>query len=112
MEGIEQDKLEDWASTAPLMGEIYGRGHLTIAATRSDNTNGGCFSDPRDELKEFRLGTTGLYARRHAEAFPDVTWDQNITAKYYEVNWPLLGRGWVGLSFLLSTGSTLNPLDF
>ncbi|KAH7076534.1 heterokaryon incompatibility protein-domain-containing protein [Paraphoma chrysanthemicola] len=41
---ILQDNLADWASTAQVMASIYENAYLTIAATGSNSTDGGCFS--------------------------------------------------------------------
>ncbi|KAF2026075.1 HET-domain-containing protein, partial [Setomelanomma holmii] len=75
---IAQDNLEDWASAASVMADIYEGAYLTIAATSSNNSNGGCFSRFRNRIRDFGSGNT-------------------------MTDWPLLRRGWVCQERRLST---------
>ncbi|KAH7086718.1 tol protein, partial [Paraphoma chrysanthemicola] len=95
---ILQDNLDDWTSTAQVMASIYENAYLTIAATGSDSTNGGCFSRLRDEYREIRLDSTGLYTRKLMPTFP-----MHEIPESDESDWPLLGRGWVCQERHLST---------
>jgi hypothetical protein len=40
---IIQDDFEDWKTQAPLMGQLYSRAQLVIAATGSRDSSEGCF---------------------------------------------------------------------
>jgi hypothetical protein len=42
---IVQDSVEDWEVESSKMGEYYRNAILTVAATRSKDGRGGCFSD-------------------------------------------------------------------
>ena len=41
---IIQDSLSDWATESTKMGDIYKNSYLTIAASISGNSSGGCFN--------------------------------------------------------------------
>ena len=41
---IVQDSLRDWEHESPLLGSIYGNSCVTIAATSSANSSGGCYN--------------------------------------------------------------------
>jgi hypothetical protein len=77
------------------MAEIYEHAFLTIAATCSGDSNGGCFTRTRGEFKVHQLGSTGLYAQTPPPPFP---YRQHIWGD----EWPLLRRGWVLQERLLS----------
>ncbi|KAF2447590.1 HET-domain-containing protein [Karstenula rhodostoma CBS 690.94] len=94
---IVQDNLKDWASTASVMADIYEGAYLTIAATASNDSNGGCFSRLRENFKDVTLGNTGLCARRNLPRFPKRPLHNDTT------EWPLLERGWVFQERRLST---------
>jgi hypothetical protein len=63
---IVQDSANDWRHEGSKMASIYKNAHLTLAATRSSDSNGGCFvkskarhisrrwkfTDPQDEIYE------------------------------------------------------------
>jgi hypothetical protein len=86
--GIKQDDSDEWVEAAASMAEIYENAFITVAATWSDDSNGGCFARTREEYKLHKLGKTGLYAQTKLPSFP----------KRYEASkdeWPLLTRGWV-----------------
>ena len=40
---IVQDDVEDWAKESAMMGSVYARGYITIAATGAPNNDAGCF---------------------------------------------------------------------
>ncbi|KAE8449101.1 hypothetical protein EG329_008484 [Mollisiaceae sp. DMI_Dod_QoI] len=42
---IIQDDLDDWYRESAKMSQIYQNSYLTIAATKSKDSNGGCYSD-------------------------------------------------------------------
>lgn len=47
---IVQDSAEDWEIESAKMGEYYRNAILTVAATRSEDGRGGCFSDSNSWL--------------------------------------------------------------
>lgn len=47
---IVQDSAEDWETESAKMGQYYRNAILTIAATRSEDGTGGCFSDSNSWL--------------------------------------------------------------
>ncbi|KAH3906534.1 hypothetical protein HBI56_116950 [Parastagonospora nodorum] len=72
------------------MANIYTNAVITIAATWSDDRNGGCYSQARDLYKARRLNDSGLYASRLTADLMDV-----IRFNREADEWPLLTRGWV-----------------
>ncbi|KAL1389282.1 heterokaryon incompatibility protein-domain-containing protein [Phyllosticta capitalensis] len=89
---ITQDSPEDWAKESAKMSSIYQNSMVTIAATESDNSSGGCFSTPDDEYKAHPFAVKysngsyfTLYCRRSQ---PDWRWPEHIGA-------PLFKRAWV-----------------
>jgi hypothetical protein len=89
--GIMQDDLDDWEEAAKTMASIYENSYVTIAASWSHDSTGGCFSSIQDRYyyEEQSLGRSGLYARRVPPPFPDGSSHSGRT------DWPLLKRGWV-----------------
>jgi hypothetical protein len=89
--GIMQDDLDDWEEAAKSMASIYENSYVTIAASWSHNSSGGCFSSIQDTYyyEEQSLGHSGLYARRVPPPFPD---GSSYSGR---ADWPLLKRGWV-----------------
>jgi hypothetical protein len=71
------------------MADIYENAFITIAATWSNDSNGGCFSRTRDLYKQQKLGDTGLYTGREMPKVPD-------NNSVIDDQWPLLTRQWVG----------------
>jgi hypothetical protein len=69
------------------MAEIYENAFITVAATWSNDSNGGCFARAREDYKIHKLGETGLYAQKEPPEFPKGFGEEN--------EWPLLKRGWV-----------------
>jgi hypothetical protein len=91
--GILQDDNDDWTEAAATMADIYENAFVTIAATWSSDSNGGCFSQTREKFQVKKLGITGLYAQ---VSLPDIP--QSGYSKYLDASgddWPLLQRGWV-----------------
>jgi hypothetical protein len=72
------------------MAEIYQNAFITVAATWSNDSNGGCFARTREEYKVHKLGETGLYAQKDFPLFPS-----RFTVNSNMDEWPLLRRGWV-----------------
>ncbi|KAF2823903.1 HET-domain-containing protein, partial [Ophiobolus disseminans] len=92
---ILQDDLEDWKDAAATMADIYEHAFITIGATWSNDSNGGCFSRTRDQFKHHMLGDTGLYVRETPPPFP-------FNGSFQRKEWPLLTRGWVFQERVLS----------
>lgn len=82
------------------MADIYENAFLTIAATASKDSNGGCFSEPNSSFRARRLKNSILHV---AESHPQ---DNNINRGWIGGNfgaWPLLDRAWVYQERRLST---------
>jgi hypothetical protein len=88
--GIIQGDVDDWRESAIKMASIYENAFVTIAATWSKSSNGGCFSKTPEEYQIKTLGESGLYAAKLREMFP-----VGEFLDYVKGEWPLLKRGWV-----------------
>jgi hypothetical protein len=78
------------------MARIYENALFTIAATRSSDSEGGCFSRLQGLEKATRLKSSGLYAcKPRWRDFPNMTSTEAGP-------WPLLRRAWVFQERLLS----------
>ncbi|KAI1112027.1 heterokaryon incompatibility protein-domain-containing protein [Nemania sp. NC0429] len=91
---IIQDSDDDWRAESAQMAAIYENAYVTLAATKSRNGAGGCFSSaaPECRARELRCDDEDgvshpVYVRR------------NLHDAYDN---PLLGRGWVFQERLLS----------
>jgi hypothetical protein len=71
------------------MADIYAGCLMTIAATWSDDSNGGCFSRARNGHRGYQLGGSGLWARVRTPRCQVAQVSGNV------LEWPLLDRGWV-----------------
>ncbi|KAF2625818.1 HET-domain-containing protein [Macroventuria anomochaeta] len=89
---IIQDDLEDWEKTAATMADIYRHGYITLAATVSSNSSGGCFRRVPDQARPKALQRTpGLFIEEHSRwTSPLHTWDVKFASRF-----PLLQRAWV-----------------
>ncbi|GAP84622.1 putative tol protein [Rosellinia necatrix] len=95
---IIQDSDEDWAEESAKMADIYANAFLTIAATKSKDGAGGCYSD-RD-ARYVDCGTVvegSVYIRGQIPRFGGPA-----GSKAGEEGWPLLLRGWVYQEMSLS----------
>ncbi|KAI1133333.1 HET-domain-containing protein [Nemania abortiva] len=95
---IIQDSDEDWAEESAKMAEIYANAFLTIAATKSRDGTGGCYSD-RD-ADYVNCGTVyegSVYIRGQMPRFGGPIGSKRAKG------WPLLQRGWVYQEMSLST---------
>lgn len=99
---IVQDSTEDWKEEAVKMGSIYQNAVFTIAATRSSDGNGGCYSSATAKLPRSVLvpGTNGVRVRPH----PGLSLPSRFHARLPETSkeWPLLSRAWVYQEMRLS----------
>ncbi|KAJ2976099.1 hypothetical protein NUW58_g8174 [Xylaria curta] len=87
---IIQDSDEDWAEESAKMAEIYANAFLTIAATKSKDGTGGCYSN-RD-VSHVNCGTViegSVFIRGQMPRFGGPAGSKAAES------WPLLLRGWV-----------------
>jgi len=87
---ILQDSIDDWTQNAAEVGSIYENVLLTIAATKSKEGCGGCYTKT-DSQYHARLvpDVDNIYIRQKPPSYPvyESTLDQS--------NFPLLNRAWV-----------------
>ncbi|KAF9697875.1 hypothetical protein EKO04_004259 [Ascochyta lentis] len=94
---IKQDDTKDWEDAAASMADVYSHAKITIAATWSDDSNRGFFSQMRTELEDMPMQEPGLYVRLPKPDFP-----RSIHVPVDD-SWPLLKRAWVYQERKLST---------
>jgi hypothetical protein len=97
---IIQDDDDDWMKESANMSSIYANSYITIAATKSWNGLGGCFSTASPYLQDYQLSESQLHSgggRSSVHVRERITHigDQDAVA-------PLLSRGWVCQERLLS----------
>ncbi|KAI1413399.1 HET-domain-containing protein [Hypoxylon sp. FL1857] len=92
---IIQDSAEDWNEESVKMADIYENAFFTIAATKSKDGSGGCYSD-RDPgyFNSSAVVEGSIYIRRQIPSFPE--------RGFHSARWPLLARGWVFQEMSLS----------
>jgi len=88
---IIQDDNDDWEREAAQMARIYQNGRVTITASRSDGSSGGCFADCSDHLPK------SLVVNKNGE-----THHACARKKVEHGGWPVLSRGWIFQERLLS----------
>ncbi|KAK4442835.1 HET-domain-containing protein [Podospora aff. communis PSN243] len=71
---IVQDSISDWEAESPMMGHIFANAHCVIAATASENFQGGCLRGRRvrdysNRRALIRSGSTYCYTDR---SYPSV----------------------------------------
>jgi hypothetical protein len=93
---IVQDDAQDWATEAARMATIYENAFLTIAATRAQNGEEGCFSGPTPIGRQFEI--TG--ETEAGEPYQVLT-RKKLPAAHLD-DMPLLQRAWVFQERLLS----------
>lgn len=71
------------------MADIYAGATITIAATWSDDSDGGCFSRMLTELNDIPLQESGVFVRPRKPNFPRTLYTESSGS------WPLLDRAWV-----------------
>jgi hypothetical protein len=96
---IVQDNDEDWRQEGSQMVSTYSRSYLTIAATKSSSSAGGCFavSDPRYVGRAYELKDA------HGVEYTVHVREQLFYDGKEKTNFPLLFRAWVFQERLLST---------
>jgi hypothetical protein len=95
---IIQDDQNDWNTEAPRMGTIYRHAFLTIAATRSQNSQDTLFSS-------FSYGTVGgtdmegkpfsVLVNPSGASLDPCSLTHSSAFPHHDKEHPLLGRGWV-----------------
>ncbi|KAH3910011.1 hypothetical protein HBI56_128680 [Parastagonospora nodorum] len=95
---IQQD-IDDWKEAAATMADIYENAFLTIAATKSSDSEGGCFSRLTGLDQAKHLESSGLYASKRVKPYLPGT---GYALMSREGPWPLLRRAWVFQERLLS----------
>ncbi|KAH7087535.1 heterokaryon incompatibility protein-domain-containing protein, partial [Paraphoma chrysanthemicola] len=89
---IIQNDEGDWRDAVSAMASIYESAYITIAATASDGSEGGCFQSAFGQHEVHKLGNTGLFALKMPPRFPAKS---SVTGESNLIDWPLLTRGWV-----------------
>jgi len=82
---IIQDDGEDWLKEAALMARIYQNGRLTITASNSTGSDGGCFADSSRFLSK-ELSIVDADGEEHFA---------RARLRIDHGKWPILQRGWV-----------------
>lgn len=72
------------------MADVYENGLFTIAATASEDSNGGLFSDQGSPFFPRKLSRSNLYVSQ----MPKKKWPEGYSARYFGQS-PLLQRAWV-----------------
>ncbi|KAI7773289.1 tol protein [Diaporthe eres] len=94
----DQKGKEDWNNQAAKMAEYYKNAHVTIAATRSADSSGGCYSRRHPKhLAKSVPGYEGVFASLEPPSLP-------VDFKRFDMplSLPLLERGWVYQEMRLS----------
>jgi hypothetical protein len=95
---IIQDSDEDWAEESINMAKIYENAFLTIAATKSKDGTGGCYSDREDcYVNCHTVINDSVFIRGQMPRFGGPAGSKTAES------WPLLLRGWVYQEMSLST---------
>ncbi|KAH7074576.1 heterokaryon incompatibility protein-domain-containing protein [Paraphoma chrysanthemicola] len=89
---IVQNDADDWKEAVATMANIYENAYITIAATASTGTEGGCFQPAYINPQVHKLGSTGLYALELGQIFPA---ENHLFEESALLDWPLFTRGWV-----------------
>jgi hypothetical protein len=101
---IIQDNENDWKAESVKMASVYQNAFLTIAASSSSSTHGGCYSSSPPqrkyeiEINDPKVTATSLYARRDLFHIRH-SGDHNLDIPEL----PLLQRGWAYQERLLSS---------
>ena len=96
---IVQDDKKDWEQQASKMPSIYENSYVTLAATASDSSAGGCFhkADPKYTARELKVVDRDgqkhkILVRQHLPHW------LNADPRYPELShqeYPILERGWI-----------------
>ncbi|KAL3301807.1 tol protein, partial [Colletotrichum asianum] len=95
---IIQDSPEDWGSEASRMADIYENAYITIAATKSAASSGGCYSETSDKYIARAIhGYKNAFSRFKLPGLP-THWSHFGRQKEL----PLFNRGWIYQEMRLS----------
>jgi len=106
---IIQNDHQDWELESKNMGSIYQNSVLTIAAGRSKDGDGGCFTTTTDlpgkeVLNPYTKSPTGVFCRRQmAHSSVNLQPQNDETGKLGRTDWPLSRRAWTFQEELLSS---------
>lgn len=89
---IIQDDVADWEREAAQMARIYQNGRVTITASNSDGSDGGCFVDTTRYLSKPVVVVDSQ----------GTTYNSLARVKIEHGGWPVLDRGWIFQERLLS----------
>jgi hypothetical protein len=76
----------EWKAECPKMGGIYGNAYLVIAASRSHDGSGGCFSFRESQKVQLRVSEQKIITVTVSEKI-----DHNVLQKD-EPSWQQFGR--------------------
>jgi hypothetical protein len=104
---ITQDNTREWEFEAAQMAAIYENSFLTIAATSSENCQGGCDLEPWDLCIIEGRGRTGPDQGKYHELLPETEYQMKLkrtTALWVQegTRLPLHTRGWALQEAILS----------
>ncbi|KAK1845573.1 tol protein [Colletotrichum chrysophilum] len=92
------DSQEDWVSEAARMADIYENAYITIAATKSTASSGGCYSEtPKQYIARPIPGYQNAFSRFKLPGLPTHWYDFGRQKEL-----PLLNWGWVYQEMRLS----------
>jgi hypothetical protein len=106
---IIQNDHQDWELESKNMASIYQNSILTIAAGKSKDGDGGCFTSTTDlpgkeVLHPYTKSPTGIYYRRQlAHSLHHLQPLNHQTERSGDIDWPLCQRAWTFQEELLST---------
>lgn len=83
---IVQDDKRDWEVESSKMADVYQNSYITLAATTSNDGNGGCYSVNHQPVQEFHL-TSDILVREKISH-----WQAPLT-RFLTSAYPLLSRG-------------------
>ena len=104
---IIQNDVGDWQRQSSKMPSIYENSYLTLAATWSDTSTGGCFSQASSAYRARELTVADrrgnshkIFVRRHLPHW--LMADPRYGLRDQTAEFPILGRAWVLQERLLS----------
>lgn len=87
---IVQDDVNDWREEGSKMASIYSRSYLTISASKSSNSAGGCFARYEDDTQTCEFVNTK--GQIYNIVFPK---ELHHTSPQFHSNFPIFDRAWV-----------------
>jgi hypothetical protein len=89
---ILQDDEQDWREQSTEMHTIYANAYLTLAATKSPNSDGGCYSAAPSDYRAHEILPYGVFVRKPLPHIPHRMMKQTSERGS---PFPLLWRAWV-----------------